>query len=142
MLKRAQEYSGVFRNAQGYSARAILEAPGGPKRLIFAYSSNGFAVFIEKRNRLRALFQKLHFCYVNKQVSGEQRKIRVRIEETSHRRSVSKFECAGKMLFRADSSSGLPVFIGNRTSPRTFFRNSHFSYVNTSISVRKFYGVS
>ena len=108
-------------------------------RCIFAYSSNGFAVFIEKRNRLRAFFHKLHFCDVNKQVSAEQkRKTRVRIEETSHRRSVSRFECSGKMVFRADSSSGFAVFMENRTSPRTFFQNSHFFDVITSISVRKF----
>ena len=108
------------------------------KMLFRADSSSGFVVFIEKRYRLRALFQKLHFCDVNKQFSAEQRKTRVRIEETSHRRSVSRFECSGKMLFRADSSSGFAVFIENRTSPRTFFQNSRFSDVNTSISVRKF----
>ena len=107
-------------------------------RCIFAYSSNGFAVFIRNRHRLRAFFQRCQFCDVNKQVSAEQRKIRLRIEETSHRRSVSRFECSGKMLFRADSSSGFAVFIENRTSPRTFCQNSHFSDVNTSISVRKF----
>ena len=101
----------------------------------FAYSSSGFAVFIRNRHRLRAFFQKCHFCDVNKQVSAEQRKIRLRIEETSHRRSVSRFECSGKMLFRADSSSGFAVFIENRTSPRTFCHNSFFFEVNTSISV-------
>ena len=49
VLKGAQEYSGVFRSARGYSARAILEAPGGPKTFIFAYSSSGFTVFEKPR---------------------------------------------------------------------------------------------
>ena len=50
MLKGAQDYSGIYKNTQGYSARTILEAPGGPKKHIFAYSSSGFTVFEKPRS--------------------------------------------------------------------------------------------
>ena len=138
MLKGAQEYSGVFRNAQGYSARAILEAPGGPKRLIFAYSSSGFTVFEKPRiSRKQVAKLLLRFWEIRKCCFCQQ--VQCLCVFSSEKMF---FECSvfvllealwgPKGLISADSSFGFAVFKKAR-----FSRKLEATFISTFWGIRR-----